>query len=161
MVHFLFPLSNFHFPISNKKKGWVRFPICHSWGILFFPTCGFATLGEKSHPLFLSQLQQLIHVFGSKWCHMIRLGNEKMFGCPFEKTQIIHLYCHKSWIWHRLKHIKTKLKIALSQYFKKAVIDFFFRNFMMQQQFKKQCVGNCQYGIFEPNHEIAFLLPKC
>ena len=48
----------------------------------FFPTCSFATLGGGG----------------------IRLGNENMFSCPFKKTQIIHLYYHKSWIWHRLKH---------------------------------------------------------
>ena len=52
----------------------------------FFPTCSFATP---------------------------RLGNGNTFSCPFKKTQIIYLYYHKSWIWHRLKHSKTKLKMAL------------------------------------------------
>ena len=41
-------------------------------------------------------------------CSFATLG-----GYPFKKTQIIYLYYHKSWIWHRLKHSKTKLKMAL------------------------------------------------
>ena len=53
-------LFKFSIPIGNvielyKNKGWVKFPICHSWqvtcdswGVSFFPTCEFATHGKNS-----------------------------------------------------------------------------------------------------------------